>query len=136
MGARRLGARRSDAVVPDHRRREADDLVRVARVGDDLLVAGHRRREDGLAERVAVGADGLAAEDRPVLEEQEAVHDSCTSLPAAIVARTRPRSFSPITQEFFERLLKPASDTCQLACVSSRTAFAGAPTASFGATSP
>ena len=43
-----------DAVVPDHRRREADELLGVARVGDDLLVAGHRGREHRLADREAV----------------------------------------------------------------------------------
>ncbi len=51
--ARRLRARLVDAVVADHRRREADELLREARVGDDLLVAGHRGREDGLAAREA-----------------------------------------------------------------------------------
>ena len=51
----RLGALVGDAVVADHRRREADELLRVARVGDDLLVAGHRGREDRLAEREALG---------------------------------------------------------------------------------
>ena len=136
VGGRRLRPDRSDSVVADHGRREADDLIRVARVGDDLLVAGHRGREDRLAERVALGADGLAPEERPVLEEQEPVHDPCTSRPAAIVARTRPRSFSPSSHEFLERLLKPSSATCQLACVSSRTRFACAPTATFGGSRP
>ena len=39
----RLAALVGDAVVADHRRREADELARVARVGDGLLVAGHAR---------------------------------------------------------------------------------------------
>ena len=136
VGVPGLRVLRRDAVVPDHRGREADDLVGIARVGDDLLVAGHRRREDRLAEGVALRPDGLAAKDRPVLEGEEPAHASCTSLPAAIVARTRPRSFSPSSQEFFERERKPSSSTCQLACVSSRTTFAGAPTAIFGASRP
>ena len=79
-----------DAVVPDHRRREADDLLGEARVGDDLLVAGHRRGEDGLAEGEALSADRLTAEDRPVLEDEEAGHASNTVLPAATVMRTFP----------------------------------------------
>ena len=87
-----------DAVVPDHRRGEADELLREARVGDRLLVAGHRGREDRLAERDALGAHRLAGEDRPVLERQVTVRcvaHPCTSRPSATVCRTRPRSFSP-----------------------------------------
>ena len=61
-----------DPVVPDHRSREADDLPREARIGDDLLVAGHPRREHGLTERDAVRADALTGEDLAVLENQEA----------------------------------------------------------------
>ena len=38
-----------DAVVADVRIRERDDLARVRRVGDDLLVARHRRVEHDLA---------------------------------------------------------------------------------------
>ena len=109
-------ARRRDAVVADHRRREADDLLGVARVGDDLLVAGHRGREDGLAEREALGADRLAAEDGPVLEGEEAGHDSYTTRPAATSARTLPRSVSPSSHELTERERKPSSLTRQLAC--------------------
>src|SRR6266545_4829259 len=85
---RRLGARRLHAVVADHRRGEADELLREARVGDDLLVAGHRRREDRLADRKTLGGDGLSPEDGAVLERDEARHAAYTSLPAAIVART------------------------------------------------
>jgi hypothetical protein len=62
---------RGDAVVADHRRREADELLRVTRIGDDLLVAGHRRREHGLAEREALRGDRLAAEDAAILEHEE-----------------------------------------------------------------
>ena len=68
VGAGRLRAALADPVVADHRSREAQDLLRVARVGDELLVAGHRGREDGLAEGHSLGADRLTAEDRPVLE--------------------------------------------------------------------
>ena len=75
----RLGARGRDAVVADHRRGEADELLGVARVGDDLLVARHRRREDGLAERAARRRDRLAFEDRAVLEHEEAVHPAASA---------------------------------------------------------
>ncbi len=46
VGLHRL---RGDAVVPDQRVGEDDDLAAVARVGDRLLVARHRRVEDDLA---------------------------------------------------------------------------------------
>ena len=72
--ASRLAAAGRNAVVADHRRREDDDLLRVARVGDDLLVARHRGREDRLAERKALSRDRVAAENGPVLEDQEPVH--------------------------------------------------------------
>jgi hypothetical protein len=36
-----------------------------ARVGHRLLVAGHPGREDDLADRVALGADGVAVEAVP-----------------------------------------------------------------------
>src|ERR671923_823058 len=128
--APRLRAYGRDAVVADHRRREGDDLLRVAGIGDDLLVTGHRRREDGLAEAGALRTDGLAPEQRPVLEEQEAGHAaSYARRPAATVARTRPRSVSPISHEFVERERNPSSCTRQPAAVSSSTRFASAPTA-------
>ena len=80
-------ARVGDAVVADHRRREADELLGVARVGDGLLVAGHRRREDRLAEGDPLRGDRLAVEDRAVLEQQVAAHAANTTLPSAIVLR-------------------------------------------------
>ena len=125
----RLGAPLGDAVVPDHRRGEADELLRVARVGHDLLVARHRGREDGFSEREALGRHRLAAEDRAVLEREEARHPSNTIRPSAMVARTFPRSVSPRSHEFFERERKPSSSTRQLAFRSSSTRFARAPTA-------
>src|ERR1051325_10573229 len=91
----RLGALVGDAVVADHRRREADELARIARVRDRLLVAGHARRKDGLAERAPRGRDGAAAEDRAVLQDEvTGVHASSTSRPSAIVLTTRPRRVS------------------------------------------
>ena len=99
----RLGPALGDAVVPDHRRREAHELLGEARVGDDLLVTGHRGGEDRFADGEALGPDGVAAEDRAVLECEEAGHAEYASLPAAIVARTFPFTVSPRSQEFTER---------------------------------
>ena len=64
-----------DTVVADHRSREADELLREARVGDDLLVAGHPSREHRFAAREPLRADRLAAEDVAVLERQETRHE-------------------------------------------------------------
>ena len=75
MWPRRLGPALRDAVVPDHRRREAHELFGEARVGDDLLVTGHRSGEDRFADGEALGADGVAAEDRAVLESEKAGHE-------------------------------------------------------------
>ena len=47
-------------------------LAVVGRVGQRLLVAGHAGREDRLAEGLARGAVGLAAEGAAVLEDQHA----------------------------------------------------------------
>src|SRR5437763_17020674 len=63
VGLRRLRTGSGDAVVPDHGSGEADELARVARVGDGLLVAGHRRREGRLAERERRRTDTPASED-------------------------------------------------------------------------
>src|SRR3954451_9140155 len=136
MRPRRLAPSRRDAVVADHRRREDDELLRVARVGDDLLVAGHRSREDGLAEREALRSDRLASENRAVLEREETVHASYTTFPAATVIRTRPSSVCPSSHELAERERKPSPSTRQVAAVSSRTRFAGAPTAIRGGSRP
>ena len=74
-GAVRLGAPLGDAVVADHRRREADELLGVARVGDRLLVAGHRGREDGLAERDARrAATDSPRKTVPSSRSEEAAH--------------------------------------------------------------
>src|SRR5437764_3088155 len=136
VGLRRLRAGSGDAVVPDHGRGEADELARVARVGDDLLVAGHRRREDRLAERERRRADTLAAEELAVLEHEEAGHPSCTTRPAAIVSTTLPRSRRPSSHEFAERERKRSSRTRHVAAGFSRTRFAGAPTTMRGGSSP
>ena len=131
----RLGAAGGDAVVADHRRREADELLGEARVGDGLLVAGHRGREDGLAERGAGGADRRAAEDRAVLEREEGAHP-CTTRPSATVFSTAPRSFRPSSQELAERERKPLSVTVHSCSRSSRTRLARAPTSTLGSGRP
>ncbi len=136
VDAVRLAAVVGDAVVADHRRREAEDLLGVARVGDELLVAGHRGREDGLAEGDALGAHRPAGEDLAVLEDERAGHASCTTRPAAIVSLTLPLSVCPSSQELAECERKPSSVTRQAASVSSRTRFAGAPTSMRGGSIP
>src|SRR5262249_39339567 len=102
-GPGRLGAPLGDPVVADHRRREADQLLREARVGHDLLVAGHRRREHRLADREPVGRDRLATEDGSVLEREEAAHAANTTRPAAMVVCTAPFTVSPSSHELTER---------------------------------
>src|SRR5262249_49953109 len=105
-------------------------------VGDDLLVAGHRGREHGLAERVPGARDALAAEDSAVLQDDEPVHAANTTRPAATVRTTLPRTRLSRSHEFAERERKPSSRTRQEASVSSRTRFAGAPTAIRGRSRP
>ncbi len=71
-----LGVVGVDAVVPDVRVGERDDLPGVRGVGDDLLVAAQRGVEDDLADRDAAGggrADQVAFERRPVREDEAAV---------------------------------------------------------------
>ena len=117
-----------DAVVPDHRSGEADELLRVARVGHRLLVAGHRGREHRLAEGGARRADRSAAEDRSVLESEIAgSHATNTSRPSATVRTTRPRSVLPRSHEFAESERNPSSVTSHSASRSSATRFARAP---------
>src|SRR5581483_6486017 len=98
----RLAARVAYTVVADHRRREADDLAGVARVGDDLLVARHRGREHGFADCAPRRADALAREDLAVLEHERA-HASYATRPAASVRTTLPRRRLPSSHEFAER---------------------------------
>src|SRR5207247_1220702 len=58
------------------------------------------------------------------------------TLPAATVSRTLPLSVCPRAHEFTERERKLDSSTFHVAAVSSRTRFAGAPTAIRGRSSP
>ena len=103
MHGSRLAPAFRDAVVPDHRRGEADQLLGEGGVGDDLLVTGHRGREDRLSDREPIGRDRLPAEDRSVLEREEPGHAAYTSRPAATVARTRPFTVAPSSHELTER---------------------------------
>ena len=64
------------AVVADVGVREGDDLARVARVGEDLLVARQDRVEDHLARGDTAGrfgSDQLALEDRSVGQDERAL---------------------------------------------------------------
>ena len=128
-----------DAVVADHRRREADELLRVARIGDRLLVAGHPGREDGLAEGDAVGGDRAAAEDRAVLEQEVArlvTHAGRTTRPSATVFTTRRASVSPRSHEFAGSERKPSSVTVHSASRSRATRIRRAPTSIRGSSRP
>ncbi|MCY1377711.1 hypothetical protein D9M69_652990 [compost metagenome] len=60
-----------DAVVADMRIRQGDDLLAVARVGEDFLVTGHRGVEHHLTGRGAGGSDRVAEKDRAVCERQD-----------------------------------------------------------------
>ena len=66
-----LGVLVVDAGVADVRGGHHHDLAVVRRVGQRLLVAGHAGGEDRLAEGLALGAVGLAAEGAAVLEDQD-----------------------------------------------------------------
>jgi hypothetical protein len=52
------------------RESEGDDLARVGRIGQDLLVSGHRGDEARFPEGLAEGAETRAPEDRAVLQDQ------------------------------------------------------------------
>src|SRR5690242_4227362 len=71
VGLHRAGR---DAVVTDQRVGEGDDLPRVARIGDRLLVSRHRGVEDDFARHLAVRAEQLAVEAGAILEENEPSH--------------------------------------------------------------
>jgi hypothetical protein len=56
--------------IPDVRESEGDDLARVGRIGEDLLVSGHRGVEAHFPEGLAEGAEAPPPEDRAVLQDQ------------------------------------------------------------------
>src|SRR6266516_1475524 len=134
--SRRLRPPLRDAVIADHRRGEAHELLREARVGDDLLVTGHRGREHRLTNCEAVRPDRLATEDGAVLERDETRHAENTTRPAAIVVRTAPLTVSPSSHELTERERNVSSVMRWLAFRSSRTRLAVLPTATRGSSSP
>ena len=118
MGTGRLRVGAVDAVVADVGIGEGDDLARIRRVRDHLLVPAHHRVEDHLpgGDR-GVRADGGALEHLPVAQHQQcglslggrgiaALGRACdghrwawpsttTASPASTVWRTRPRSSRP-----------------------------------------
>src|SRR5437764_7016516 len=115
-------------------RNDGDD-VDVART---VVVVAARRRADhvnrlDLAERVDERLE-VAGQDSRELDHRG--HASNATLPAATVIRTRPRSVFPSSHEFAESERKLSSRTRHVALGSSRTRFAGAPTAMRGGSSP
>ncbi len=104
-GVRRLVVEGRHAVVAYVRIGEGDDLARVARVGDDLLITAERGVEDELSCGEPLCwqvAGGVTLEGRPVSQHQHrgnARHASApsftTSKPFAIVARTLPTNSRP-----------------------------------------
>ena len=57
-----------DAVIAHERIGEHDDLPRVARVGENLLITGHAGVENDLAEGRSDGSERAAFVDRAVAE--------------------------------------------------------------------
>ena len=98
-----------DPVVADVGIRERDDLTRIGRIGNDLLVAGQDRVEHDLAGRHTIGrrrADRLALKDRTVGQDQvcldgedstqpRASPSTTTGSPAERVCLTRPLRVRP-----------------------------------------
>ncbi len=60
------------ADIADMREGEGDDLRGVGGIGHHLLIAGHRGVEADLADRLALGAEAAAPDDRPVGQDQYA----------------------------------------------------------------
>ena len=71
MDARRLHVFVIDASVADVRVRQRDDLLAVARVGQDLLVTRDRGVENHLSDRLAKRADRTATKHRAVRKRQD-----------------------------------------------------------------
>src|SRR5262249_46094081 len=81
--------RAAGAVVPDHRRGEAEDLPVVGGVRDRLLVAGHPGGEDHLAERRARRGDGATLEDQPVRQRDDRAGGAMTDIASSSRALSR-----------------------------------------------
>jgi hypothetical protein len=84
----RLGVSGRHAVIADLRRRHGDDLPRVRRVREHLLVAGHARVEYDLAACFAGRASGHAAIPGAIFESQDCVHAE-GEVVVSIVIRSR-----------------------------------------------
>src|SRR5204862_4464780 len=119
----------------DHQHEVEIALART--VAADEPGAEHERVEhlhlvrDRLDHRGAIALGGLVE-----IRLRHRDHDAYATLPAAIVTRIPPSSVRPSSHEFTDRERKPFSSTRLLAFRSSRTRFAGAPTATRGAASP
>src|SRR5258707_576114 len=59
------------ADIADVRKSEGDDLPRIGRIGEDLLVAGHRRVEADLAHRMAGGTEAETFKHRAIREHEQ-----------------------------------------------------------------
>ena len=57
--------------IADVRIGQRDDLAAIGRIGKNFLIAGHRGVENDFTTGDAVGADGLALENRPVGEGED-----------------------------------------------------------------
>src|SRR5205823_4072381 len=130
------------AVVADVRVREGDDLARIGRVGDHLLIAGEHGVEDDLSGRHAAGrggADGLALERGAVGQDEQRVitgithrwasPSMTTGSPRSSVCRTRPASLRPAYGVLRLRLARRSGSTTHTAAGSITVRFAGAPSA-------
>src|SRR5207248_10949711 len=112
------------------------DEIEVARAW--VEPAEERRSKDvGTEHRRAVRLDGVD-DLRDEGLQLRLGHGHCpkATRPAATVSRTWPLSRLPSSHELAERERKAPSSTCHSAAVSSRTRFAGAPTAIRGRSSP
>src|SRR5688500_16756946 len=121
------------------RRGHRDDLSRVRRIADDLLVARHGRVEDGLAECLPHRAEGVSAEDRAVLEREQrrgalphlwrhrcAFPSATTRSPRYSVWITRPRRVVP-RKALFRLFDVKGGSTTHSAPGSNATRVAGRP---------
>src|SRR2546429_208975 len=113
-------------VVGPHR----DPLLRYARVDHERIEHPYLLVDRGND----IGAVGLGGGVQVCRSHGD--HPSNATLPAAIVSRTLPLTVWPSSHEFAERERKSLSETRLLAFRSSRTRFAGAPTAIRGASRP
>ena len=89
---------------------ERDDLPRIGRVGQDLLVARHRRVEHDFAGRRAGGTDRHAAKHGAVLERKNSRCRQCSGPPVKSPALTQPRAHFARAPTGATSLSSPRSD--------------------------